>query len=507
MDQRRKYLFLWLALSLVAVLAACGEGSGQPSLASASDVSVLGSQKGVTPFIAFAELRGNSLARVRSIDYTIEPKAGTISKPVHVTYTIDALNRRGYVANTSGMITLPVFGLYAGYDNLVSLQLVFEDTSTQIIPVVITTDIYSDPNGIYDHPVILKKRAAGSVLGFDFFAMKSGLGTPIIVDTDAEIRWAGIGIANAFSSAFHENRFVIGDQRSTKFQRLELDGSIEDAFLVSTTYTGFHHNINPGKQALLLHANAESGGVAKIESVVAEFDTSGAIIKEWDFADLLTTYMRTLGDDPGAFVRPGVDWFHTNAATYDPRDDSLIVSSRENFIIKVDYSTGNIIWILGDPTKYWYTFPSLRAKAVRLEDGGLYPVGQHATSITSDGFLMLFNNGTASVNQPAGAPVGESRSYSAVSAYSINATTLIAREVWRFDYDRTVLSRFCSSAYEASGKSLLVSYATANNLTKARLVGLNASRDVVFDFEYLSAIPCATSWNATPVNLDDMEFV
>ena len=83
-------------------------------------------------------------------------------------------------------------------------------------------------------------------------------------------------------------------------------------------------------------------------------------------------------------MRPGVDWFHTNAAVYDASTRSLIVSSRENFIMSVDYDTGAIRWVLGDPTKYWNAFPSLRAKALTLTGSGLYPIGQHALSFTSD---------------------------------------------------------------------------------------------------------------------------
>src|SRR5262249_34871232 len=122
------------------------------------------------------------------------------------------------------------------------------------------------------------------------------------------------------------------------------------------------------------------------------------------------------GDDPSAFVRPGIDWFHMNGAVYDPRDDSLVVSSRENFLIKIDYLTGEIIWILDDPTKYWYMFQSLRDLALPLEAGGFYPIGQHAPSITSDGLIMIFNDGFPSLNQPSGQPVGETRTFSAVSA-------------------------------------------------------------------------------------------
>jgi len=232
---------------------------------------------------------------------------------------------------------------------------------------------------------------------------------------------------------------------------------------------------------------------------------AGNITKDWNFAHILRDYMTSQGDDPSTFIRPGIDWFHSNAATYDARDNSVIVSSRENFLIKVNYDTGNIIWIFGDPTKYWYTFPSLRAKAITLESGGLYPIGQHATSITSDGLLMLFNDGQGSLNQPANTPAGETRSYSAVSAYQIDGNALTAKEVWRFDYNQSIFSGVCSSAYEADDKSLLVNYAVADHQTKARLVGLNKNHDVIFDFEYPTT-GCATSWNAVPVNFEKMQF-
>jgi hypothetical protein len=149
--------------------------------------------------------------------------------------------------------------------------------------------------------------------------------------------------------------------------------------------------------------------------------------------DIFSAYMSGAGDDPALFVRPGIDWFHMNAAVYDVRDDSIIVSSREDFLVKIDYRTGAIKWILGDPTKYWYTFPSLRAKALTLDPGGFYPVGQHAPSITSDGLLMVFNNGLFSANQPVGQPRGENRTFSVVSAYAIDDANRTAREAWRFD--------------------------------------------------------------------------
>ncbi len=117
--------------------------------------------------------------------------------------------------------------------------------------------------------------------------------------------------------------------------------------------------------------------------------------------------------------------------------------------------------------------------------------------------MLLFNDGLGSQNQPAGAPAGESRSYSAVSAYSIDVTTMTAQNIWNFRNGETIYSSICSSAYKAPQESLLIDYATADNLTNARLVGLDSNHNVVFDFQYPTQ-DCNTSWNAVPVPFDSL---
>ena len=499
----------WIVvLALVAgasLTASCGGGSGTSTpiltMAKVSDIVRHGNQQGVTPFINFVQFNGSSVSDLSSVHFVITPKPDSASKPVDVTYSIAALKMHGYINPVSGTLSLPVFGLYAGYTNHLAIDFRFKDASKKSLEFDVTTAAYADPHGIYDRPTILVKRQLGSELGFDFFAIKSALGTPVVVDTDGELRWVGVGVANSVSSTFQNNGFIVGEPKTAAFSRIELDGTIMQTALVSSNYDGFHHNIDLGKFNLLGEMNAGSN----IESVAIEFDSAGRITKEWNFSALLSDYMRSQGDDPSKFVRPGIDWFHMNATTYDPRDDSLIVSSRENFVIKVDYSTGRIVWILGDPTKYWYTFPSLRAKALVLQSGGHYPLGQHATQITSDGLLLLFDDGIGSLNQPVGAPMGEFRPYAAVSAYSIDPVTQVAKEVWRFDYGQSINMSFCSSAYESSGKSILVDFAWANNATHARLVGLDSKHQVVFDFEYPTT-NCDTSWNAIPVPFEKLLF-
>jgi len=117
---------------------------------------------------------------------------------------------------------------------------------------------------------------------------------------------------------------------------------------------------------------------------------------------------------------------------------------------------------------------------------------------------MLFNDGQGSLNQPAGASAGQTRTYSAVSAYSIDEKSMTAQEVWNFDYGQSLYSPFCSSAYESPGQSILVDYAVADETTQTRLVGLDSSHNVVFDFEYPNVTLCDTSWNALPIGFDNL---
>lgn len=462
------------------------------------------SEPGPSPFISLVHVRGTGLGSVVAVEYTIAPKPGSVSRPVHVEYSFAALQARGYVSN--GTLTIPVFGLYSGYANQVSMALVRLGDDPIQFEVDITTPAYVDPTGIYDQPNILVKRSSGSLLGFDFIYVKSGLGSPVILDTDGEIRWAAPA-PNSISSVFVGDSFIIGDQGQPLVFRLGLDGSISQMSMPSSDYAQFNHDIDYGKLGLLAEPNMSVDGANNYEDNLIEMRARNTVtvLNRWDLEAIFSTYMSSQSDDAAAFVRPGADWFHINSAIYDPSDDSIIVSSRENFVIKLDYSTGAIRWILGDPTKYWYTFPSLRAKALTLAPGGLYPIGQHALSITPDGLLMLFNDGLGSLNEPAGEPAGQSRTYSAVSAYSIDPQSMSAREVWRYDAGQMIYSSICSSAYESPDESLLVDYAVADNLTEALLVGLDPNHNVVFEFEYPTQA-CNTSWNARPFPLGDLRI-
>ena len=163
------------------------------------------------------------------------------------------------------------------------------------------------------------------------------------------------------------------------------------------------------------------------------------------------------GNDPAEFVSPSPgDWFHSNAVTYNRADDSLIVSSREDFLICIDYATGAIKWILGDPRKIWYQFPSFRQYALALAPGSLPPMGQHAVSITYDQDILVLDNGLNSLFLATAWCASSLRQPPKVS-YRLE--TMTATEVWNYPMDASVNSPYCGSVYEDLPLNYLVDYA------------------------------------------------
>jgi len=463
---------------------------------------------GVTPFIAFVPLTGDQLWAVSGVEFTIAPLPGTVSKPVHATYSLNYLQQRGYVDFGQGKITVPVFGLYPNQHNTITVKVDFQDGTNDTMPIDFKTNNYQDPNRIYDRPNVVRRRGASDALGFDFFYMKSQLGSPVIVDSDGQLRWEVPNVPGTMSSTFTNNGFVVAASQSLQLYRAELDGTVSQAStLQSWDGTNFSHSIDNGKYGLAGELDVQQGSQTELRSTATEFDpTSGHDWHEWNLDQIISDYMRSHGDDPTKFVRPQTDWFHMNMVFYDASDDSLVVSSRENFVMKLDYGSGSIKWIFGDPTKYWHTFASLRNISLTLEGGGLVPIGQHSTTIAPDGNLLLFNNGTPSFNEPAGAPAGSKRKYSAVSSYVVDEFHRTVQQAWSFDYGQALRSPLCSSARQVSDGSVLVDYAQADNKQHARLVGLNPGHQVVFDYAYANPGGCNTSWNAQPIALDSMTF-
>lgn len=494
----RKYL--WLAcMFLVACNRVASHDHPAETLAAKAHIGVVEQAPGTTPFIKKLTLYLEKYADLQTVSYTIAPKPGTYSKPVSVSFERSWLDRDGDYNNFYQRLTLPIFGLYANYLNDVAVTLSFRDGSQHTERVGMDTVPYAEAGAIYSRPTIKTARAAASTPGLDFIFVHNGITTPAVIDTDGNLRWVGRGVSTSISSVFNGSGFFVGNPKTPDLYRVNLTGTWIPGRVSDPAIIDLHHDLAPGKAGLLAEVDTLENGVLQIESVLAEITPEGQVLRKWDMGAIFRKYMRAHGDNPANFVRDGVDWFHMNSAIYNPDDDSLLVSSRENFVAKLDYQSGELKWLFGDSTKHWYVdFPSLRALALTLSAGHA-PIGQHSLSLTSNGELLLFNNGLGSLNQPLGTAPGQTRNASFPSRYAIDEGARTAAEVWTYANEPALFSDICSSAYETTAGNYLVTYSVADSRSKARVMGVDSAGKVAFDFEYPTEV-CATAFIASPIN-------
>ena len=374
----------------------------------------------------------------------------------------------------------------------------FADQTFQRDTVNVLTPVWTDPANAYKNPTVVQARVPNTDLSYDFALLRNfaSANTPIIIDTDGEVRWVGTAGSASQSAIFFAGGIYV--YSGTSLVRMEFDGTFSTvaSYAASQGITGFHHNFDYGKTGILMDTETST----QVESVVLEVNAAGAVIKRWDFANIISAAMTAGGDSPSGFVKTrgaaSDDWFHLNACTYRRSDDTIIASSRENFVIAVDYNSGVIKWILGDTTKQWYqNYPSLRAYALNLGPNTVAPIGHHAVSIYRDR-LSLFDDGANSNNHT---PAGASRSFSAARKYLIAGGT--ATEIWNRVENPSLYSGFCSSVYEDGSQNHLLAYATIT-----ALIGVDSAGNKVFDYRYPTLAFCGTIYNAIPIHLENLRF-
>jgi hypothetical protein len=112
------------------------------------------------------------------------------------------------------------------------------------------------------------------------------------------------------------------------------------------------------------------------------------------------------GCPPVLLTSPANDWLHTNTVQYQPLDESLVISIRnQDWVAKIDYKngtgTGNILWIMGQGGSF----------AMNNVTGDPWPWFSHQHDVeyqnNSNVLMTMFDNGNTRVT----ANGGDSRGY------------------------------------------------------------------------------------------------
>src|SRR5205823_7035135 len=144
-----------ISIAIVAALFAVFVPFAGANQADDTTIRINGHTPGVTPFISNLSLTASNTTDLNSIQFTIEPKPGSVTRPLSGTYANYYLVNRGFENRQTGEINLPVYGLYAGYNNTVTLTYRFMDGSSRQANTTITTAIFNDPCG-YNNPTFLQ---------------------------------------------------------------------------------------------------------------------------------------------------------------------------------------------------------------------------------------------------------------------------------------------------------------------------------------------------------------
>ena len=164
----KKLSYLLIALSLTV--------SAHLAMATQADDTIIAigdHTAGATPFISQVTLTASDTTTIKSIQFSIAPKSGSVTRPLAATYSNAYLTDRGDLDPGTGEIFLPVYGLYSGFSNTVTLTYYFNDGSSKQDTLTIATDTFTHPCDL-DTLTVLQARTDTTSLSYDFMLVKGG---------------------------------------------------------------------------------------------------------------------------------------------------------------------------------------------------------------------------------------------------------------------------------------------------------------------------------------------
>jgi arylsulfate sulfotransferase len=222
---------------------------------------------------------------------------------------------------------------------------------------------------------------------------------------------------------------------------------------------------------------------------------AGSILNKWSLDSML---------DPARFdylayqiPEGGVDPEHANAIIEDTRDNSIIVSLRnQDAVIKFSRS-GQIKWILGPHNNWGSQWQRYLLKPVGRPFEWNY--GQHAPVFTPQGTLLLFDNGNCRA-EPFDPQVADKANYSRAVEFRIDDANMQVSQMWQYadtNTDRLYAGTLGNASWLPQTGNVLVTFGcvtyengahpdpVAPNATIARIkeVTHEANPSVVFDLE------------------------
>jgi len=365
--------------------------------------------------------------------YLIAPLTALVmfktAEPTTVSITVKGKEKAGDISFKFPEATdhmIPVYGLYADHAN--QLEMILGSGETTVVTlqteaahkgVKQPTQITTTADYFQDNIMFLTSTSTAQVAGYDY---------------RGDVRWYGT-INFAFDLKRVSNgRLLVGTHRlmippyhTTGIYEIGMIGKIYKEYRLPG---GYHHDQFEMEDGNLLILTQDlPRGTVEDMCVLVDRKT-GQIIKTWDYQKVLPQ------DVGGSGSQDTHDWFHNNAVWYDKKTNSLTLSGRhQDAIINIDYETGALNWIIGDPegwpqelvNKYFF-------KPVGEGDFD-WQYEQHACVVCPNGDIMAFDNGhwRAKVKEKY---LPAKDNFSRGVRYRIDTEKMEIEQVWQYGKER-----------------------------------------------------------------------
>lgn len=353
----------------------------------------------------------------------VAPKVTVKGKDKNTTLT--------HTFNKSKKHYLSIYGLYANYNNEVIIEYknikktINIQTSKLPDDFILPTSVKADKNKLDND--------------FYFFT-PSSKGYSCAYDVNGDVRWYLTNYALWDNSKISNGHILVSTERlvnspyyMTGLYEIDMLGKIYKEYSLPGGYHHDYYEMPNGN--LLIASNDFNNEAGTVEDYIVEVDyNTGNIVKSFDLKDILNM------NDGQSENWTAYDWFHNNSVWYDEKTNSITLSGRhQDAVINIDYDTGKLKWIIGNPTNWSKEYQKYFFKPVRNNFEWQY--SQHAAMITKEGYVFLFDNGN-NKSKIKDNYVEAKDSYSRGVMYKINTDKMTIEQI--FEYGKERKSEFYS---------------------------------------------------------------
>ena len=341
--------------------------------------------------------------------------------------------------------SIPVLGLYPDTENEVTVTLTDESGNSMEKTVTIKTGTLAKSIATIDvkEADTQKMDLGDSELTFVIPSTKRAYA----FDANGDVRWHSTRYnSHIFKELTNGNLLYLtkeSNDADTYNVLLETDylGKIYHRYDFSSSSAANDTGKSEGEMTVIHHDGIElpsgnflltvNDGSNYIEDTMIELNReTGEIEKTIDLKDILP---EAFYEDYDSTSREDgkVDWFHQNSVEYDEADNSIIISGRhQDTIMKIDYDTSEIKWIMGDssgwPESYQKYFLKGDVKASGGQHAAIVLPDQDDNDETTD---ILYYDNNISVTR---GDEETSEKYSEARQVRINDAEMTIEEVWTF---------------------------------------------------------------------------